>query len=197
MRPPQSAARDAKAHRVYLQPAGLPAPHDGVCVFDPGYPCMSETLLPILTLLTLCPQAISGTVCTQREGLAWAQDLSPRTSNRARQGDPHFPSPGATEPQKTPHSHCPSPGVQGVRRSSGPQDAGFPAKTMPPFRLPPADGRCSRICPPHPQTAETNISGSRFLRTLPAEAVTSIRGRRKRPRPYGPQGSFRSLCCKQ
>lgn len=106
MRPPQSAARDAKAHRVYLQPAGLPAPHDGVCVFDPGYPCMTETLLPILTLLTLCPQAISGTVCTQREGLAWAQDPSPRTSNRARQGNP-LPIPwgcGATEETPQPLS---------------------------------------------------------------------------------------------
>lgn len=181
MRPPQAAARDAKAHRVHLQPAGLPAPPDGVCVFDPGDPCMSETLLPILTLLTLCPQAISGTVCPQREGLAWAQDPSPRTSNRARQGDPHFPSPGA----------------QGVRRSPGPRDAGFPAETMPPPRLPPADRRCSRICPPHPQTAATNIPGSRFLRPLPAEAATSTRCRRKRPRPYGPRGSFRSLCREQ
>lgn len=100
MRPPQAAARDAKAHRVYLQPAGLPAPHDGVCVFDPGAPCMSETLLPILTLLTLYPQVVSGTVCTGGGARPGAPPL-PTTSNRA---------PGLRSLEDTPR-HRPSLGL--------------------------------------------------------------------------------------
>lgn len=106
MRPPQATARDAKAHRVYLQPAGLPAPHDGVCVFDPGAPCMSETLLPILTLLTLYPQVVSGTVCTGGGARPGARPL-PTTSNRARQGDATPRAPGLRSLEDTPR-HRPS-----------------------------------------------------------------------------------------
>lgn len=60
MRPSRSATRAAdlcnsKVHRFYLQPAGLPSPTMACVSLTPGHPCMSETLVPSLTLLMLCP----------------------------------------------------------------------------------------------------------------------------------------------
>lgn len=68
MRPSRSATRAAdlcaaKVDRFYLQPAGPPTM---ACVSLTWSPRMSETLVPILTLLALCPpRAIPGTVCTR------------------------------------------------------------------------------------------------------------------------------------